>query len=81
MPDLPIGYRRFTDGTTRPIFRDQAGREYVLEDDGQPVHGVWLDPGQADADDPGDLAGETPTIRLTIRYRFSTATPLTPLPR
>ena len=36
-PVVPIGYRRFTDGATRPVFHDQAGgREYVLDDDGQP---------------------------------------------
>jgi len=45
MPDgLPIGYRRFTDGITRPVFFDQDGREFVIDEDGKRVHGVWLDP-------------------------------------
>ena len=33
---VPIGSRQFTDGTTRPVFRDQADdRQNVLDDDGQ----------------------------------------------
>jgi len=45
MPEgLPIGYRRFTDEVTRPVYLDQDGRELVIGGDGQCVHGVWLDP-------------------------------------
>jgi hypothetical protein len=28
--------------TTRPVYRDDTGRQYVLDDDGEPVYGVWL---------------------------------------
>jgi hypothetical protein len=60
MPDgLPIGNRRFTDGTTRPVFLDQDGREYVI-DDGIRVHGVWLDPRRSKRpDDEDDTASPT----------------------
>jgi hypothetical protein len=35
---------QFTDGTTRPIYRDDDGRQYVLDDEGEPVYGTWLHP-------------------------------------
>jgi hypothetical protein len=41
------GERLFTDGTTRPVFEDPDGRQYV-EDDGERVYGTWLPP----ADEP-----------------------------
>jgi len=47
----PIGFRRFSDGTTRPVFLDHDGRQYVFND-GRPCHGVWLDQSRQDqADD------------------------------
>jgi len=52
--DRHIGFRRFSDGTTRPVFLDQSGRQYIFND-GRPVHGVWIDQrrlDQADAVDP-----------------------------
>jgi len=64
MPDgIPIGYRRFTDGITRPVFRDQDGRKFVIDRDGQRVHGVWLDPRRTprqtdDASDPVPIIRE-----------------------
>jgi hypothetical protein len=43
-----IDYRRFVDGTTRAIFEDVAGRQYVLGNDGELVYGVWqFDPENA----------------------------------
>jgi hypothetical protein len=39
--DNPIGSRVFVDGTTRTVYQDTTGRQYVL-DDGQRVYGVWL---------------------------------------
>ena len=42
-----IGERRFTDGTTRPVFELPDGRQYV-EDHGERVEGTWLPP----ADEP-----------------------------
>jgi hypothetical protein len=38
-----IGYREFVDGTRRPIYWDATG-QYVLDDDGERVYGVWLIP-------------------------------------
>lgn len=39
-----MGERAFTDGTTRAIFEDADGRQYVRGDEGEPVYGVWLPP-------------------------------------
>jgi hypothetical protein len=50
--DRPIGYRRFSDDTTRPVFLDQDGRQYIFND-GRPCHGVWLDLQRTD--NPSDL--------------------------
>jgi hypothetical protein len=30
--------------TTRPVYRSDEGRRFVLDDDGEPVYGVWLHP-------------------------------------
>jgi len=52
--DRPIGFRRFSDGTTRLVFLDQDGRQYIFND-GRPCHGVWIEVrrlNQADAIDP-----------------------------
>ena len=39
---VPIASIPFLDGTTRPVYLDADGREYVLNDDGQPVYGEWI---------------------------------------
>jgi hypothetical protein len=39
---MRLGERQFTDGTMRPIYREDDGRQYVLDDEGEPVYGVWL---------------------------------------
>ena len=44
MPDQLIGYRVFTDKANRPIFQEESGRQYVMDDDGNRVYGVWLMP-------------------------------------
>jgi hypothetical protein len=36
-----IGSRLFTDGTTRPVYRDEQG-QYVLDDANGNVYGHWL---------------------------------------
>jgi hypothetical protein len=41
---MQLGERQFTDGTARPVFRSFDGRRFVLDDDGEPVYGVWLHP-------------------------------------
>jgi hypothetical protein len=43
-----IGHVRFTDGAERQVNEDAGGRQYVLDDQGEPVCGVWLPP----ADEP-----------------------------
>jgi hypothetical protein len=45
--DQIIGQRTFTDGSTRPVYRDDTG-QYVLDDHGQPIPGVWLVPDDRD---------------------------------
>src|SRR4029077_1804089 len=41
---MHLGERQFTDDTTRPVYRSDDGRQYVLDDDGEPVYGVWQHP-------------------------------------
>jgi hypothetical protein len=41
---MQLGERQFTDGATRPVYRDDDGRQFVLDDDGEPVYGTWLHP-------------------------------------
>jgi hypothetical protein len=57
--DRPIGFRRFSDGTTRPVFLDHDGRQYIFND-GRPVHGVWLDQRRQA---PADAVDPVPIIR------------------
>lgn len=40
--DILIGYIFSTDGIKRPIFEQLDGRQYVHDDDGEPVFGVWM---------------------------------------
>lgn len=41
---MQLGERQFRDGTRRPVYRDDGGRQFVLDDDGGPVNGVSLHP-------------------------------------
>jgi hypothetical protein len=41
--DPIIGSRQFVDGSTRAIY-DDGQRQYVIDDDGYKVYGVWLIP-------------------------------------
>jgi hypothetical protein len=50
--NLPL--RLFTDGVARVVYTDLRG-QYVLDDDGEPVCGVWLHPG--DYQEPVALSG------------------------
>jgi hypothetical protein len=43
MTNQIIGYRHFVDGIRRPIYQDAHG-QYVLGDEGERVHGVYLIP-------------------------------------
>jgi hypothetical protein len=42
MTDPIIGRRLFTDGTKRAVYRAGDGRQYMLDDRGLPVFGVWV---------------------------------------
>jgi hypothetical protein len=37
-----IGLIPFTDGIVRPVFLDAGGRQYILDNEGQPLYGVWV---------------------------------------
>jgi hypothetical protein len=52
MTDPIIAYRLFTDGTTRPIYEDWHGKQYVVDDDGRHVYGVWFIPESEDIEPP-----------------------------
>jgi hypothetical protein len=41
----PIGQPRFTDGPTRPVYRDSDGRQFVFDDAENGLAGVWIFPG------------------------------------
>jgi hypothetical protein len=41
--DPIIAYREFTDGSMRPIYED-GRRQYVIDDEGLRVYGVWMIP-------------------------------------
>jgi hypothetical protein len=41
MSECYIGRRRFVDGEFRTAYEDELG-QFVLDDDGEPVYGVWL---------------------------------------
>jgi hypothetical protein len=39
-----IGTREFTDGSQRAVYQDDEGRQFVIDDEGQAVYGIWLLP-------------------------------------
>jgi hypothetical protein len=43
LPAGAVAEIQFTDGTARSVFEDTRG-QYVLDDDGEPVYGVWFIP-------------------------------------
>jgi hypothetical protein len=44
MNDPIIARVRFVDGAERPVFEGLDGRQYVFDDDGAAVPGVWYIP-------------------------------------
>jgi hypothetical protein len=51
MPDPisePICRTLFTDGVWRPVYESPGDRQYVIDDDGQRLYGVWYVPPDAD---------------------------------
>jgi hypothetical protein len=49
--DSVIGHRQFVDGSTRLVYADGRG-QYVFDDDGNRVYGVYLVPEEAACDLP-----------------------------
>lgn len=56
--DRIIGQRAFTDGTERDVYRDEHG-QYIDDDDGEKVYGVWILDAEALDDAPLIVAGES----------------------
>jgi hypothetical protein len=50
MADPIVAHIEFTDGQKRPVYEGPAG-QYVIDDDGDKVHGVWFIP-REDCDVP-----------------------------
>jgi hypothetical protein len=44
MPDPIVAYVDFLDGIRRPVNEEIGGRQYVYDDDGEKVYGVWCIP-------------------------------------
>jgi hypothetical protein len=40
-PAPPIDHRLFADGKIRPVYVDRHGQQFVLDDAGRPVYGLW----------------------------------------
>jgi hypothetical protein len=49
---LHIGERDFTDGATRRVYRDPDGRQFVEDDEGERVYGIWILQAAAEPDEP-----------------------------
>ena len=47
----PLAHIDLADGSERPVFQDDDGRQYILDDDDLPVFGVWFVAGE-DCDQP-----------------------------
>jgi len=39
---IPIGSHTFADGSTRTVYQDAAGRQFVLDNDNRLEFGDWL---------------------------------------
>jgi hypothetical protein len=39
-----IGTREFVDGSERAVYEQDDGRQFVLDNNGQTVYGVWILP-------------------------------------
>ena len=50
MPDQRLGEIELVDGSRRPVFEEPGGRQYVVDDNGERVYGVWIIP--PDAEEP-----------------------------
>jgi hypothetical protein len=48
IPIEPVCFTEFADGLMRPVFEDARG-QYVIDDDGEPVYGIWFLAPEADS--------------------------------
>jgi hypothetical protein len=55
-PDPIISYRNFVDGTRRPIY-DDGRMQYVINDEGERVHGIFMIPEEERCDLPVIVEG------------------------
>jgi hypothetical protein len=72
-PDPIIDRALFTDGIVRPVYRDDAGHQYVIDADGPTrCYGAWLRPEDAAADaalvvgEPRDPRGNVLRLILSL---------------
>jgi hypothetical protein len=49
---MRTGELRFVDGSIRPVFADNGGRQYVMDDQGTKIYGTWLLNAEPIADAP-----------------------------
>lgn len=54
----PVAYISFDDGVMRPVYEDRPGRQYVIDDGGERVYGVWFIPREVEADRPVIIGDE-----------------------
>jgi hypothetical protein len=59
MSDEVVAYVEFADGQRRPVYQDATGRQYVVDDDGEPIRGVWYIP-RDECDVPIVVDGSAP---------------------
>jgi hypothetical protein len=52
MNDPVIARVHFVDGAERLVFEGLDGRQYVLDDDGEPAYGIWYIPPDGGTDLP-----------------------------
>ena len=44
LPDNVVAWSEFTDGVLRAVYEEPSGRQYVIDNDGERVYGVWFIP-------------------------------------
>jgi len=49
-PHVVLGERQFTDGAVRTVYQETDGRQFVLDDVGDKVFGVWIASEEANSD-------------------------------
>lgn len=65
----PVARVEFLGGIMRPVFEDMDGRQWVTDDDGERVYGVWFIP-RDDTDTPLVVLGAASAEPLDL-WEFS----------